>query len=470
MDYLFCVVTDCETAAHPYETQFFLFSGADPDSVRGTNYEEIYPLGAVVSVADNESQREVMRAAVQKERAGQQSGSDGKQSAGHLAAAGNYVDYYVYLDMIDDHAVLLGMTYDLSDLKANIRTQTRRGTGYAIGLEILLLAIIIRHLILSVIRPLKGVQENIRLYKDTKDSGTVTQNLSAILSGRKAGAIRSNEIGELSEDIIQLAEEVDDYIRKIEAITAEKERLGTELSLAARIQESMLPDTFPAFPHRREFDVYAVMDPAKEVGGDFYDFFLIDEDHLCLVIADVSGKGIPAALFMMISKVILQSCAMLGRSPEDILAKTNEAICSRNKTDMFVTVWLGILEISTGKLTAANAGHEYPFLKKNGRFELFRDRHGFVVGGLDTSKYREYTVQLEPGDAVFVYTDGVAEANDPRQNLFGLERLTEALNRQPDAACQQQIANVKEAVDAFVRDAPQFDDLTMLCMQYNGPA
>ena len=212
------------------------------------------------------------------------------------------------------------------------------------------------------------------------------------------------------------------------------------------------------------------MDPAREVGGDFYDFFLIDKDHLCMVIADVSGKGIPAALFMMISKIIIQSCAMLGRSAGEILTKTNEALCSNNKMEMFVTVWLGILEISTGKLTAANAGHEYPAMKKSDkdRFELIKDKHGLVIGGMSGINYKEYEMQLNPGDKLFLYTDGVAEATRHGNELFGTKRMIDALNQDPDATPERILRNVRRAVDTFVGNDEQFDDLTMMCFEYIG--
>ena len=247
----------------------------------------------------------------------------------------------------------------------------------------------------------------------------------------------------------------------------EQERLNTELKMASEIQGSVLPHDFPPFPDRTEFDIYASMDPAREVGGDFYDYFLIDEDHLGLVIADVSGKGIPASLFMMISKVIVQSCAMLGQGPANILTKTNEALSS-NQVDMFVTVWVGILEISTGKLTAANAGHEYPALMKNGTFSLFKDKHGFVVGGMEGVRYREYELFLEPGDKLFVYTDGVPEATDSAGKMFGTKRMLDALNEEADASPQIILSHVSKAVECFVKDAEQFDDLTMLCLEYKG--
>ena len=211
------------------------------------------------------------------------------------------------------------------------------------------------------------------------------------------------------------------------------------------------------------------MDPAREVGGDFYDFFLIDKDHLCMVIADVSGKGIPAALFMMISKIIIQSCAMLGRGAGEILTKTNEALCSNNRMEMFVTAWVGILEISTGKLTAANAGHEYPAIKTGGRFELLKDKHGLVVGAMPGIVYKEYELDLKPGDKLFLYTDGVAEATRGGDELFGTKRMLDALNKDPDAEPEMLLVNVRRAVDEFVGDDEQFDDLTMMCFEYMGP-
>ena len=440
VDYLFCVLTE-----DSYETQFFLFSGADPGSVRGTSYEEIYPLGVRVTVSA--SQQEEMRNA--------------QQNSAHLADAGSYVDYYAFLDMIDDHAVLIGMTYDLSGLMANIHAQTVSRTSFAVAHQVFLSLICLVLTSVFVLHPLKKVQNSIRLYKETKNSETVIENLAKIRP--------HNEIGQLSEDVMSLTKEIDDYLNRIQTITAEEERISTELSLATRIQAAMLPHIFPPFPGRPEFDIYATMEPARKVGGDFYDFFLVDDDHLCMVMADVSGKGVPAALFMMVSKIILQSCAMLGKSAAEILTKTNEAICSNNQEEMFVTVWVGILEISTGTLTAANAGHEYPVLKKpDGTFELIKDRHGLVIGGMEGTRYREYQLQMEPGAKLFLYTDGVAEATDAQNQLFGTDRMIEALRRAEDGTPEEILQSVDHAVKEFVGDAPQFDDLTMLCIHYIG--
>ena len=257
--------------------------------------------------------------------------------------------------------------------------------------------------------------------------------------------------------------------RERRALALEKERIATELALAARIQANFLPKIFPPFPDRHEIDVFASMTPAKEVGGDLYDFFLIDDDHLCLVIGDVSGKGVPASLFMMLASALIHHVAMHEISPGKILTEVNTEICSRNPEEMFVTVWLGVLQLSTGLLTAASAGHEYPALKQpNASFELFKDKHGFVLGGMEDIRYRDYAIQLEPGSRLFVYTDGVAEATDSKNELYGTDRMMEALRSCETEHPEKILSAVKASVDNFVGDAPQFDDLTMLCIEYKG--
>ncbi|MBR0374266.1 MAG: SpoIIE family protein phosphatase [Mogibacterium sp.] len=276
-----------------------------------------------------------------------------------------------------------------------------------------------------------------------------------------------DEVENLSLVMADMERGLNEYEINLTKVTADKERIATELELARRIQTHMLPDDFPAFPDRSEFDIYALMDPAREVGGDFYDFFLVDDDHLALMIADVSGKGIPAALFMMSARTILSDNAHMGKPPHEVFAVTNYAICANNKDEMFVTAWLGVLEISTGKLTACNAGHEYPALQKaGGAYELLKDKHGFVLGGMDGVEYKDYELQLEPGDKLFVYTDGLPEATGPDNELFGTERMLTALNEDPAADPEETLNNMQDAVLHFVGTEEQFDDLTMLCLEY----
>ncbi|MBR0119899.1 MAG: serine/threonine-protein phosphatase, partial [Eubacterium sp.] len=235
------------------------------------------------------------------------------------------------------------------------------------------------------------------------------------------------------------------------------------------LQMDMVPNKFPAFPERDEFDLFASMTPAKEVGGDFYDFFLIDDDHLYIVIADVSGKGIPAAMFMILAKGVLANQIIKSRSPAQALADANEELCRNNTNSLFVTVWLGILTISTGKLVAANAGHEFPVIKDpGGSFEYLKDKHGLVLGGRTGMKYTEYEIDLKPGSKLFVYTDGAPEANNEAEEQFGADRLLSSINQTDDPDPKEIISGMRSAIEKFTGDAEQFDDLTMLCLKYIG--
>ncbi len=319
---------------------------------------------------------------------------------------------------------------------------------------------------LLLVRPLNRLSTIADSFIQKQKAGLVTheENMLAVPQLH-----RGDEMGRLYQAVREMEQSIYDYIQNLTAITAEKERIGAELSVATEIQSSMLPCIFPPFPNRTEFDIYATMTPAKEVGGDFYDFFLVDDDHLALVIADVSGKGVPAALFMVITKVLLKNSAQSGKSPKAVLEEVNSQLCANNPIDMFVTVWLGILELSTGKLTCANAGHEYPALcRADGQYELVKDPHGLVLACMDGSKYKEYTLQLAPGDRLFVYTDGVAEATDTHNELFGTDRMLASLNRNIDAAPDALLPRLKEDIDTFVGEAPQFDDITMLGVRYLG--
>lgn len=279
-----------------------------------------------------------------------------------------------------------------------------------------------------------------------------------------------DEIEVLAESFAKLSEKTINYMEEIRTVTAEKERFGAELGMAKAIQASQLPHLFPAFPDRSEFDIYAMMEPAKEVGGDFYDFFLIDQDHIALVMADVSGKGVPAALFMMVARILIRNRVQSGESPAMALANVNEQLLENDDPQLFVTVWLAILEISTGKGIAANAGHEHPVLRRaGGEYELVIYRHSPAVAAMEGMKYAEHSFELHPGDSLFVYTDGVAEAANSEYELFGTERIVQALNREPEAEPEQVLHNMNKAIHAFVGDAEQFDDITMMCLHYNGP-
>ena len=280
----------------------------------------------------------------------------------------------------------------------------------------------------------------------------------------------NDEVQTLAEAFSTLSNRTKSYISEITRITAEKERIGAELNVATQIQADMLPRNFPAFPERHEFDIYASMNPAKEVGGDFYDFFLVDDDHIALVMADVSGKGVPAALFMVIAKTLIKNRTLSGGTPSEILSDVNEQLCEGNEADLFVTVWLAIIEISTGRGVAANAGHEHPAIRgSSGKYELVVYRHSPAVATMEGMRFKEHDFQLNPGDQLFVYTDGVAEATDANQELYGTERMLTALNKVPDADPKESLDNVMEGINSFVLDAEQFDDITMMSFRYYGP-
>ena len=387
---------------------------------------------------------------------------DSENESVYMSTKGGYVSFYIpFLHFNDGSIAMLCESFDLDTYLAKVKTDTRNGLISILLFQMLLTGICLILLVFFVIRPIRKTRNALRRYTDDKDCESVLAQLRRIRS--------RNEIGELKDDLSDMIYEMDQYMKEIRVKTAEKERIGTELAVAKKIQADMLPKDFPAFPDREDFDVYASMTPAKEMAGDFYDFFLVDEDHLMLVIGDVSGKGVPAALFMVIARTLLRNRSMLGGSPSEILEDVNRQLCDGNDSGFFVTVWLAIVDLATGKGIAANAGHEHPALRRTGEaFELVKYRHSPAVGTMDEIPFREHEFQLYPGDRIYVYTDGVTEATDSRKELFGETHLLEALNREADGTLQELLQNVKAGIDSFVGKAEQFDDITMLAFDYKG--
>jgi len=294
----------------------------------------------------------------------------------------------------------------------------------------------------------------------------INDSLSSITEGNLDTVVdvRSHvEFDDLSNDINTTVDTLKRYIADAAA------RIDAELAFAKAIQHSALPSVFPPYPHRKEFEIWAAMYTAKEVGGDFYDFYFIDEDTIAFLIADVSGKGIPAAMFMMESKTLLKSYAESGMSVDEVFTNANEKLCEGNETGMFVTAWMGFLNVKTGRLTFANAGHNPPLLKRaDGGYEYLKTRAGLVLAGMEGIRYRKNELQLQPGDRIYLYTDGVTEATDTELKLYGEARLQAVLDHLADAGPQEICDAVKADVDVFAGDAEQFDDITMLCIAFAG--
>ena len=363
----------------------------------------------------------------------------------------------------DGHAAaLLGVDIDMNNVMKERRQFLVSMLLFSGVLMLLSIAVTIFLMRRMATKPLSMLSKATLGFADSKEGYTMEDVINLPIKSK-------DEIGDLYHEIRSMQGRMVEYLENLTRVTAEKERIGAELNIATQIQADMLPRIFPAFPDRKEFDIYATMTPAKEVGGDFYDFFLIDEDHLGLVMADVSGKGVPAALFMVIAKTLIKNRAQMGGGPGEILQYVNEQLCEGNDAELFVTVWFAILDVKTGKGLAANAGHEHPALRRaDGQYELVVYRHSPAVATMEGMRFREHEFELHPGDSLFVYTDGVAEATNAQEELFGTDRMLTALNRDPGAAPETLLRTVRQDIDAFVGDAPQFDDITMLGLHYLG--
>lgn len=325
-------------------------------------------------------------------------------------------------------------------------------------IAISLMTFVFEHVLL---KPLGLVQGQIRKYTQDKNVTDLCHELSLLKC--------ENEIGLLSDDVTLMAQEIDRYTKEIVELTSTRQRIETELTLAHNIQKAALPSSVPDFDGNNCFELLGSSTPAKEVGGDFFDYFKIDDSHLGILIADVSGKGIPAAMFMMLSHICIKNMSNASTDLGEIFAKVNHILNERNDAEMFVTAWMGILDLDTGVITCVNAGHENPALCRNGEeYDLYKTKHSLVLAALDNVKYKTETIKLEKGDRLFLYTDGVPEATDSTNTLYGTDRMLNVLNRVKDSSCEELLAAVDEDIKSFVGSAPQFDDFTMVCLKYYG--
>ena len=368
----------------------------------------------------------------------------------------NYTGVSVILDESGTAIAEIQYILDMSEVRAYLNSfliNMLLISFAIIGITIILYIFFVRKMVTKPVGKLTAFTQEIT------DNGTFENQHIDIKTG--------DEIESLSESFNFMLAELENYIANLSRVTAEKERIGAELDIAKHIQASMLPCIFPAFPERKEFDIYATMDSAKEVGGDFYDFFMVDERHLAIVIADVSGKGVPAALFMVIGKTLIKDHTTPDRDLGKVFTAVNNLLCEANSEGLFITAFEGVLDLVTGEFSFVNAGHEMPFISKaGGDFEPYKIRPGFVLAGMEDMKYRAGSMTIEPGDKIFQYTDGVTEATNLQNELYGMNRLGAILNKVKDGTPNDILPAVKTDIDEFVGKADQFDDITMLCLEY----
>lgn len=371
---------------------------------------------------------------------------------GYIASA-----YSPVFNSSGEPVAVVGVDVYMPDLQANMRE-------FLVAVVVTIMLVVLVAILLCFFFVKRKIVNPINKIRDA--SRSMVENLENEES-MEVSVKTGNEIEELFDSFKQMYGDVRDYINQLSVVTAEKERIGAELDVAAHIQASMLPCIFPAFPERKEIDIYATMDPAKEVGGDFYDFFMVDDRHLAIVMADVSGKGIPAALFMVIGKTLIKDHTTPGRDLGKVFTAVNNLLCEANSEGLFITAFEGVLDFVTGEFNFVNAGHEMPFVcKADGAFEPYKIRPGFVLAGMEDMRYRAGSMILEPGDKIFQYTDGVTEATNIHNELYGMERLEVILNKVKCGTSHEILPAVKADVDEFVGEAPQFDDITMLCLEY----
>ncbi len=366
----------------------------------------------------------------------------------------------------DDNGSVIGVA--LVDISMNKIMSDRQAFLISLILITAVSAFIIAAVVLFLankflIKPINVLSDAASVFVSEKQETTKTEMSQIAKLNIKTG----DEIEKLSESVKKMETDLNTYIEELTVVTSEKERIGAELDIATHIQSSMLPCIFPAFPERQEFDIYAQMTPAKEVGGDFYDFFMVDDRHIAIVMADVSGKGVPAALFMVIAKTLIKDHTVSGTDLGEVFTKVNNILCESNSEGLFVTAFEGVLDLATGDFTFVNAGHEIPYIyKKESGFEPYKIKPGFVLAGMENMKYSSGKTTLDVGDKIFQYTDGVTEAVNAENELYGSERLETVLNRSCQKTPCEIIGDVKNDIDAFVAEADQFDDITMLCLEY----
>lgn len=361
---------------------------------------------------------------------------------------------------------VLAVDMSMKDMESVIYKYIRRTALAGMFNSLVFFAVLYLWIRYKVIMPIRKLDASANAFVQKSHEGLQPSELKFTDPEIHSG----DEMQTLSDSLMTLSHDLRKYMSSLMEETKEKERIASELNIAANIQASMLPYIFPPFPDVPEFDIYANMSPAREVGGDFYDFFMLDENRLAIVIADVSGKGVPAALFMVIGKTLIRDYSEFGDSLGEVFTKVNDLLCESNKEELFITAFEGVIDIRTGEMEFVNAGHEKPIVyhKEEKTWEIYPVRSGFVLAGLEGMKYHSGKMNLKKGDKLFLYTDGVPEAINQSEEQYGVGRLLKVLKKNENAGLEELLDRVRADVDKFADEAEQFDDITMLCMEYRG--
>ncbi|MBQ6565971.1 MAG: SpoIIE family protein phosphatase [Treponema sp.] len=434
--YIYVIVPD-----EKFESRMYIYDTVHPDVVNG----KAYPLGQVSSLKHYDAEY------IDKLKAVIMDGEDDTRFV-YNKTGGHVTTSVPVKDSSGKGVAILSIVKPMSEVDA-LKAQYLRTTSiFSAILTVLFISIYIFLLHKLLTKPL------LLLTKETASFASHKGELSGALNKIKG----KSEIGILARAVEQMSVDMNRYIADLTHTTAEKERLSAELDVATQIQANMLPRIFPPYADHPEIELFASMDPAKEVGGDFYDFFMIGQDHFAVVVGDVSGKGVPAALFMVVAKTLLKNVGLQESSPARIFEKVNDQLCEGNDAGLFVTCWMGILTLSTGELLFANAGHTAPVIFHGGRVEYLTVKPNLMLAGMQGMKYKDHSTRLEPGDRIFVYTDGVTEATNSNNELYGENRLILCMADKRQLSAKELLEAVRDDVNRFVGDAPQFDDITML--------
>ncbi len=353
--------------------------------------------------------------------------------------------------------LVVGADMSMKDINSTLFNYIILVSSIAALILILFITIYLLFLNKSIIDPLQVIVDNATDFVNTN----IDENHSEIVA-LNIDVKTGDEIEILAEAFNKMTSDIIRYINELTTVTSERERIETELRIATLIQEGMLPKNFE-YPDRHEFTLFASMRAAKDVGGDFYDFFFVDDDHFCITIGDVSGKGVPAALFMAMTKATVKDLVLRRLPIDEVMTEANVTLCNNNEQDMFVTLFIAIINVKTGEFSWCDAGHDPAIIwKKDGTVEMLTGKKGFVCAGIETAKYKLNESKIEKGDIIYLYTDGIPEANNTAQEFYGLERLKTLISAQKKHEIKPLCVDILSDVDQFAASEPQFDDITML--------